>query len=261
MEHHILVGNHDAALRTPEINSTQVFSGLGTVVEKPMTLGAFAFMPWVEDPDELRAGVEKLAESQARFLFSHIMVEGAVPKAYGYPMDVLMPERWDRIILGDVHDPVSLLDGKVRYCGSPMQWHYGDAGGKRGFLILDTDTAEVEFIENTFSPRFHIIDDMTLASPRAYKAVEVAPRDFVQIRVTDPHAAAEVAQAVSKCVSVETMAVELEHDEPRIAVRSCDPHKAVLERYVEHIEEQEGMELGAAFVDVGLELLQEAKSL
>lgn len=44
--------------------------------------------------------------------------------------------------------------GKVRYVGNPFQMDYSDEGTPKGFDIWDTETDEIEFVENTISPTF-----------------------------------------------------------------------------------------------------------
>lgn len=253
----VLVGNHDAALRTPAVNSAQVFSGHATVVEVPTVSGPFALVPWVESETALREQVRELArQTSARFLLGHCMVEGAVPKALGVgrPLEDLMPARWKRILLGDVHDPIELLDGRIQYVGSPMQWHYGDAGGVRGFRVLDTETGATEFVENTFSPRFVVVEDPLLPP-------KVRERDFVRVRCADPRDALAVAEKLRKLTpNVESMTVELSDETPRLEVRASDPHAKVLERWVEHVNETDGVGLDvASTVALGLEILEEAR--
>lgn len=255
----VMVGNHDAALRTPQINSAQVFSGIARVVEEPVVLHVadvqLALLPWIEDDEAFRLGVRTLAQAKAaRFLFGHCMVEGAVPKASGRPLVDLMPGRWKRILLGDVHDPVELADGKIQYVGSPMQWHYGDAGGLRGFRVLDTETGETEFVENTFSPRFFTVDGDVL--PAGVRSV-----DFVRIRSADPRVALALAEeARAQSANVEALTVELTDEAPRLEVRASDPHDAVLRKWVAHVNETDGVGLDVdATVAAGMEILEAAK--
>ena len=42
-------------------------------------------------------------------------------------------------------------DGKVFYLGNPYQMYWNDADDKRGFHIFDTETYDLEFIENPYN--------------------------------------------------------------------------------------------------------------
>lgn len=244
------VGNHDSYLRSARINSVQMFKGVAEVVETPSVLyGLFAIVPWIEDDDEFAAAVKLLADTEAKYLFGHCMIDGAVPGvAKARSPELLMPKRWKQIVLGDVHEPI-VVSKTIRYCGSPMQWHFGDAGRKRGFLVLDTTTGAIEFVENKLSPRFHLLD--AVPDPKTVRA-----DDFVRIRVEDVGLATEVAQAVapSKPQRMESEAVEIEETTVRLGISVHDGRAEVLARYVEHLDlsDAEGL------VDVGLEILDEA---
>jgi DNA repair exonuclease SbcCD nuclease subunit len=61
----LLVGNHDAALRVPAVNSLQVFRGLADVVAEPTRVGNYTLLPWVDDAATL-AGWARLLFSLAR---------------------------------------------------------------------------------------------------------------------------------------------------------------------------------------------------
>ena len=139
IEHnHILVGNHDSLLRSPAVNSLQTLRGLADVWDEPGVWGPFAFVPWIEDPDEYRSAVGLVAqgtavwETKADYMFSHVMIEGAVPADIGRAKRDLRPQQWKRIFLGDIHEPLS-FDPNIQYAGAPMQHHFGDVGGERGF--------------------------------------------------------------------------------------------------------------------------------
>lgn len=232
----MLVGNHDSMMRVPTVNSLQVFSGVATIYEEPTVDGELAFLPWTGDPAVYREQAYALSKTKgARFLFSHALFEGAVPKCgVGKPIDDVNPDAWAGILLGDVHEPI-VLRSNMRYCGAPLQIHYGDAGGARGFLILDTKTAKTEFVENTFSPRFHSV--RTLAEAQAVEA-----NDFVWIRAEDAEVSAQIAESLSKApLTIRTDSVVQDDAGPRIEVaKDADEEELVrqwlrFKDYSEHV--------------------------
>lgn len=260
MELVLLVGNHDSYLRTPAVNSLWPFAGVATIVDEPMVLGSFALCPWIEDDDAFAKEVNRLAnDPKAKFLFSHCMVEGSVPNVPGIrPLAALMPKRWRQVVLGDVHDPVQVAPN-VRYCGSPMQWHYGDAGGTRGFLVLDTASGAIEFVENELSPRFHKLAGFNVDVSEVTGGPQ-GPRggDFVRITSEIPWVAREIEEELStrQLRRLESVAVELPDQAPRLDVRVTNPHEEVLRRYVEHV----GMGEVDGLVEAGLEILEAVKN-
>lgn len=227
-----VVGNHDTPLRTPNINSLQTLLGSTTVWDAPGVDGVFAFVPWIEDPDDYRHAIGTVAkEKGAKYLFSHVMIEGAVPADVGKPKKDLRPQRWDRIFLGDIHEPME-FSPNIQYAGAPMQHHYGDVAGERGFFILDTKTDELVFYENEFSPRFHLFTE-----DNADSVDLVEEGDFVRIRVTDPDVGEAIAAEAGKVTSwVENEAVRLDDAPPRLDVSTAEPHEVLMRRYVENSE-------------------------
>jgi DNA repair exonuclease SbcCD nuclease subunit len=247
MENHILVGNHDCLLRSPTVNSLQPLRGLATVWESAGTYGPLAFVPWIEDPDDYRAAIGRVArDKEARYLFSHVLIEGAVPDAIGRAKRDLRPQRWDLIFLGDVHSPLE-FPPNFQYAGAPMQHHFGDVGGERGFWILDTDGGEYEYIENERSPCFHVVtgaDDLH----------GIREGDFVRVRTDDPELAESFATAAGKVTAwVENETVRLTDEaQPRLDVSGEASYEGILRRYVEHCD-FDGV---PGLVETGLELIQ-----
>ncbi len=244
-----IVGNHDSYLRNPRINSLRILQNYGLVVDTPQCYNKFGLIPWTEDHEDFRAQVKRMVREKCQYLFTHMMVEGAVPKGRGgIPLAYLQPTKFKRVFLGDVHEPVQVAKN-VRYVGSPMQIDYRDAGGERGFCIFDDRTAEVQFLENVESPRFHL-----LRTPE--DAENVREGDFVRVTTTDAANAKKVAERASQRTQwVETVAVEVAEVRPRLNVRSKDSQEDVLTRYCEY----QGVEEPGPLVKVGMKFLQEAK--
>lgn len=250
----VVVGNHDSLLRSPTYNSLQVFRGYATVVEKPMLYAPsggkrFGLVPWHDDHDTLSRDITKVAKEGAHFLFTHVLCEGVVPvPGKGFPVANLLPKHFTQVLLGDVHDPMELRPN-VRYVGAPLQIDYRDAGGKRGFCLLDTQAGTVEFIENTVSPRFHVIEDATVEG--------VQPRDFVRIKTDDPEIAAEaVAKVTGKAHHVETTFVPVDDTPARLDIRTDQEEGEILRRFVAH----HGLAGADKLIALGRDILADAKA-
>jgi DNA repair exonuclease SbcCD nuclease subunit len=250
MEVHFVAGNHDSYLRSPAINSLQVFSGKAHIWDKPGSRGTLGFLPWSEDMDWFAKQPKLLSTQGVEHLFSHVMVRGAVHSAAGgIPVETLRPDLFKSVWLGDVHEPTQLAPN-VAYIGSPMQLDYGDAGGRRGVWIFNDKVPGVKqkWLENKISPRFHI-----LSSP----SVEgVRPIDFVRIRTDDAEIAAlTMKHALTKTSHVETTYVESTDTKPRVDVRSSMEHEELLKKYCAF----KGLDDNPELIATGLELLERAK--
>lgn len=252
----VIVGNHDAYLRTPRLNSTQMLASCTTVHEGVASTGQFVVVPWIDDQEAYRSSLQRAGSIRKRmrsraFLLSHGMFGEAVPMAKGMPIEWLLEGKWDGVYLGDVHDPVVLqADPMIRYVGSPMQLHFGDAGRKRGFVVLDTETGKSRFVENPRSPRFHLlksVDDV----PKPTSA-----RDFFRVRAEDDELAdvlVDAARKLSDWVEVET-AASGSAEGVRIAAAGTLSDEDLLRAYCKHVLVDPDL-----MVPLGLSLLHEAR--
>lgn len=254
---HLLVGNHDAYLRTPRLNSLQMLlSGDRVTVHETVGVhkaAGVAFVPWTDDAEDYRASLEKAAGLKASHLCSHGMFEGSVPMAKGHPIEWITDHPWKNVFLGDVHDPVVLRrkPNLIRYVGAPMQHHFGDAGQQRGFVIFDSDSGKSTFIENTVSPRFHKVESSDDV-PRA----TTTKRDFFRVVATD----LDVSEAlVARCRKlsdwVESEAVPDVTTTSRIKSAGSLSEAQLLTAYCEklHMPPEK-------LVPLGLDILAEARS-
>lgn len=157
---HLLVGNHDTYLRTPSMSALHTLrSQVVKIHDQPVALeSGLAFLPWDDDPEQISRWAQSLV-GEGNYLVGHLTLAGLFPKRGGVSIESLSPERWEYVLLGDIHDPLT-IEGypNVRYIGSPLQLDYGDAGKPRGFYILDTNAGELTYVENEASPRFHVVE-------------------------------------------------------------------------------------------------------
>lgn len=164
----VTAGNHDVYLRDSRVTSLHALAtNRITVIDKMrvMRLGSkrVACIPWVDDPAVFKKRLDRATRQGVDYVFGHAMIEGAVPQAKGLPLEWFTKGPWRIALFGDVHQPISLNEKPVPfvgYVGCPMHMHFGDADGVRGFMVIDTDTDELEFIENKTSPRFCVVDSL-----------------------------------------------------------------------------------------------------
>ena len=257
----ILAGNHDSHLRTPTINSIQALRGVATVVEK-LRLQAWkglniAYIPWTDDLTSLREGVDAAIAWKADILVAHALVEGAVPMGGGIPLEYFKPQCFKRVFLGDVHDALDLVHGdgncNVHYIASPLQLDYRDAGRWRGVLLYNAVTDKIERIENTVSPKFHVVK-------QTEDLDSVQESDFIRVSTTDDEDGKALTESAHKLSSwVESSYVEMSVEAPRMEVSMDDKDADILERYVRYVRPGDSDDAIAALIKVGGELLTEAR--
>lgn len=255
----ILPGNHDSYARSPKYTSVRALRSANVHVYLTPTIltgTRVVYLPWHDDPAEMRAMVDRVQPKRHKdaVLISHALLEGAVTaKGKGVPLDALRPDRFRRVWLGDVHEPLE-VSKTVQYIGSPMQIDYRDAGGERGFFVFDTETGQYDYVHNDVSPRFHIVTGAT-----SVEDLNILPHDFVRVKTVDAKQAKACVESVRRTTGeythVECATVETDDEPPRMAVKSGDDDAAILQRYVALQSNLPGD--ADALVKLGAEILSE----
>jgi DNA repair exonuclease SbcCD nuclease subunit len=247
-EVHVLPGNHDSYLRNVTINSLTMLKGMAKIHVGPLTIEGeswtSSFFPWVDDNAILAGQIARTASFLTKhyaktsrpmkhYAFAHLTVDGMFPGKSGIPVDDLALNTWTEFVLGDVHDPITVA-ANCRYCASPLQLNYGDAGKWRGFTVLDLATGEYECVENTVSPRFHTISGKSnKAQLKSIRAI-----DFVRIKEDADEAMIEAAITLASGLGIKVRndTVELDPgDIPRIQVAVGEERAAVLSKYLDYV--------------------------
>lgn len=162
---HVIVGNHDMfTTTTTEVNSLKCLDLLPnvTVYETPtdILLGGkpTLMLPWLIDDTDF----DQIVLKNYTFCFAHL-------EAVGFDMGGRVSEnglsmqkiisRIDHTFTGHFHTRSNreTLDGKTFcYVGSPYQITRIDRNQERGYIVLDTDTEEYEWHNNTQSMKFQV---------------------------------------------------------------------------------------------------------
>tara|TARA_R110000782_G_scaffold219863_1_gene307177 strand:- start:1414 stop:2454 length:1041 start_codon:yes stop_codon:yes gene_type:complete len=157
IEFNMIIGNHDTYYRnTNEINSAkELFSNYKhfNVYEKPTTIELDNFclgmIPWIcpENKDEVYS---YLTSCNCPIICGHFELTGyEVMRGISFKggMDDSVLKRFEKVLSGHFHN--KSVQSNVEYLGSQYQMTFADLDEKKGFHILDTNTREIEFIENT----------------------------------------------------------------------------------------------------------------
>jgi len=155
---HSIVGNHSTYYRnTNSVNSSELLYGHYNNVEtfsKPASVLLddleIDIIPWLnsENYDET---IKFIRESKNQVLFGHLEVAGfAMYKGYnaeeGIPKSLF--KGYEVVCSGHYHHKSS--QGNIHYLGAPYEITWNDYDDPRGFHVFDTETRELEFIQNKF---------------------------------------------------------------------------------------------------------------
>lgn len=269
---HVLEGNHDM---DQSGDGTSAVGALEPIVARAVTdavvtkVGdvSVGWLPYTNDAEEVRRQVNRLLKAGARVLVAHLGIgdpahSRCVPVDYEVPGRIsiadLQPDRWQQVFMGHYHTAQDFapLAPNVRYIGSPLQLSFGEAGVPKGFWTWDSESDELEWVENTVSPKFHVI------RTRADVELGVGDRDHLWVRPATRGEAEELRDDLKdREVPVRVdMPPAVAAGTPRIDTKGGTlSERGLVEAYVSRMkpEAQDGER--DALVAFGLQLLKEAE--
>lgn len=154
---HITLGNHDTFYKnTNFINSiNELFGDSKNIIlyDKPTELQfdtlKIGIVPWITNDNENDC-LDFLQTTSASILIGHFEINGfevVTNIRHSSGSDSEMFSKFDKVLSGHFHLRQSKQN--IHYLGTQYELSFGDVNSKKGFTILDTDTRELEFIENT----------------------------------------------------------------------------------------------------------------
>ena len=123
-----------------------------------------------------------------------------------------MIEKYSKVLSGHFH--AKQTKGNVHYLGTQYQLTFSDLNEKKGFHVFDTDTAELEYIEN---PRrlFHsfVYDDELIDAMKYMKADYSEYKDkFVKVFVANKKFPFTFDKVLDKLYSAQPASVQVVED-------------------------------------------------
>jgi predicted phosphodiesterase len=153
---HAIIGNHDTYYKnTNAVNSMGVLYGdnarfnyYADPTHITIDNCKILLMPWICSDNYERA-IEEINNTDAQILFGHLELNGfemykGYPNDHGYDPNIF--QKFDVVCSGHFHHKSSR--GNIHYRGAPYEMTWSDYDDPRGFHVFDTQTRELQFIEN-----------------------------------------------------------------------------------------------------------------
>lgn len=166
IEYHAIVGNHSVYFtNTNEVNSMDLllreYKNFHVYETEPveLTFGStrFIMVPWITR-DNQQVCIEAIQNTSANVLLGHLEIEG-FEMMRGTVCDHGMKKeefsKFEAVYSGHFHHPSEY--GNIKYLGAQYEMTWSDYGGRRGFHVFDTETRDIDLVENT-NRIFHKID-------------------------------------------------------------------------------------------------------
>ena len=155
----IIAGNHDVYFKsTNTINALEElvhhsfpsFNVYTETTEIEIDGVKILLVPWINQENRDQT-LKMIKKTKAQICFGHLditgfeMFRGVVQKDGDDPG---IFSKFDVVLTGHFHHKSTR--GNIHYLGAPLQFSWNDYNDPRGFHVFDTETREVEFIENPF---------------------------------------------------------------------------------------------------------------
>ena len=157
---HIMIGNHDTFYKnTNDVNSVVELLGerhknikiYSEAAEVEFDETKILFLPWINNQNVFNS--EKIIkETNAPICMGHLEIAGfQMMKGFvnEHGLDKSVFRKFDTVFSGHFH--IKSDDGHIYYLGAPYELYWNDCDDKKGFHIFDTETREMERIENPYT--------------------------------------------------------------------------------------------------------------
>lgn len=155
---HCVVGNHDCFYKsTNDINALNNLYGSSydwakfywdAPVELKFGSTKIMLCPWLA-PDNAELCMNAISNTDAQILMGHFEITG-FPMTKGqlceHGLDTELFSKFHIVYSGHFHTPSK--NKNIHYLGTPYQMTWNDYGDLKGFHVFDTETLELEFVDN-----------------------------------------------------------------------------------------------------------------
>lgn len=149
LEFYVIDGNHDLSGKGSEVvsalKSLKNIHGVKWVsFKETFSLGDVLLVPYSENVAQV------VKDNKAKILVSHFgLNEGILNSGISIVSEVKATDligNYELVLLGHYHKPQQIIrdDIKIYYVGSLIQLDWGEKGDDKRFLVVDTDTMDIE---------------------------------------------------------------------------------------------------------------------
>lgn len=212
----MIVGNHDTFYKnTNDVNSPHLLLkeydnifAYSTPTEWSIDGKDILLMPWI-CTDNYQECMEAINDTDAEVCFAHLELAGYqmwAGQESHEGFDPALFKKFKLVCSGHFHHRQS--KGNVTYLGNPYEMFWQDYNDKRGFHIFDTDTLELEFIENPFIMFSKIYYDDTKDFGYSKEDFENKHIKLIVVNKSDTYAYEKCLEKIYKANPIEVKIIE-----------------------------------------------------
>lgn len=223
--------------------------------------------------DAVRTAVDHMPVDKERrsILITHQFVTGAqrceseeLSVGGSDNVDASVFDDFDYVALGHIHGPQDMVDGRIRYCGSPLKYSFSEAGHHKSVTVAELDAdGNVAIREIPLMP----LRDMTelkgtydeLTAMSFYKDTGWK-NNYIHITLTDEE---DVPEAVARLRVIYPYLMKLDYDNRRtrsgvtITDTSCSEKRSPLDIFADFYEMQNDMPMSDEQSDFVTRLIED----
>ena len=154
-----ILGNHDVVYKnTNHVHSMEfvedTYSNFRTIYDTDIVDFdgcPIGFVSWI-NKENFDERLKFIQTAQCDYLLGHFEINGfEMTKGHACEngLKASVFKNYAEVWSGHFH--IRSKKGNIRYLGNPFQTNRGDIGYSRGFHVFDTDTKELDFIENEYN--------------------------------------------------------------------------------------------------------------
>jgi DNA repair exonuclease SbcCD nuclease subunit len=213
-----VIGNHDAYYKhRVDVNSLSIYKGRKniTIIDSITQLSVFdrslVFCPW-------ETSVETIPECDV--IFGHFEIESFKMNTYKMCEEGIKAKdlisKAPLTISGHFHTrhERKYENGTILYVGNPFQMDFGDSGNTKGYYILDLDTLEYTFHENTVSPQHNKISLSELVAQGSinHTTIDTLAGNIVKLKIDKRISQQDLAFLTEKLSQYKPDTLSIEND-------------------------------------------------
>jgi DNA repair exonuclease SbcCD nuclease subunit len=251
---HIVLGNHDTYYKnTNHVNSVEqllshynfnIYQSAETVTFDGLDI---LLLPWINE-ENYQDTMDKINSSSASICMGHLEIlgfevfSGQVNTEHGLDKNVF--KKFDMTFSGHFHHKSEHDD--IYYLGSPYPMTWADWGCKRGFHIFDTETRELEFIENKNEIFCKIVYDDTQEDYQSLMSQDLSSLNKMYVKVivskkTNPYWFESYLEKITEIGPTDLSVVEslVDDDNNTDEIDSTKDTLTLLTEYVDNLDIKE----------------------
>ncbi len=212
----MLVGNHDTYFKnTNDVNSPHLLLreydnifAYSSPTDYPEDGLSILLMPWI-CTDNYQESMEALKTSKSRVVFGHFEIAGfQMYKGHDNDdgFDPKLFSDFDLVCSGHYHHRSN--NGNIHYLGNPYELTWADYDDPRGFHLFDTNSLDLDFIQNPFNIFSKIYYDDTKDIGYSEKDFENKHLKLVVVNKTDYYKFDQFVEKIYKSNPLELKIIE-----------------------------------------------------